>query len=93
MAYHEGGIETFLARTKRCPVCDDEYPAVPEDTEETCCHGEPYAIDDREVWWWWSCQPGCLPDSDPFGPFDTEEEALADARYDDEVYGNDLSRK
>lgn len=31
-------------------------------------------------WYWWSCFPGCLPDSDPFGPFDTEEEALADAR-------------
>jgi hypothetical protein len=31
-------------------------------------------------WYWWPCFPGCLPDSDPVGPFDTEEEALADAR-------------
>jgi len=31
-------------------------------------------------WYWWSCFPGCLPDSDPFGPFDTEAEALADAQ-------------
>ena len=31
-------------------------------------------------WYWWSCMPGCLPDSDPSGPFDTEAEALADAR-------------
>ena len=31
-------------------------------------------------YYWWSCQPGCLPDSDPTGPFDTEDEALADAR-------------
>lgn len=37
-------------------------------------------------WYWWSCFPGCLPDSDPMGPFDSEEEALADARegVDDE---------
>jgi len=30
--------------------------------------------------YWWSCLPGCLPDSDPFGPFETEQEAVADAR-------------
>lgn len=31
-------------------------------------------------WYWWSCFPGCLPDSDPCGPFDTQDEALADAQ-------------
>jgi hypothetical protein len=31
-------------------------------------------------WYWWSCCPGCLPDGDPTGPFETEAEALADAR-------------
>lgn len=31
-------------------------------------------------WFWWSCFPGCLPDSDPFGPFASQQEALADAR-------------
>jgi len=40
--------------------------------------------DDDEVfpagWYWWTCFPGCLPDSDPIGPFESEEEALADAR-------------
>lgn len=29
-----------------------------------------------EGWYWWSCSPGCLPDSDPVGPFDTSREAL-----------------
>ena len=33
-----------------------------------------------EGWYYWSCFPGCLPDSDPMGPFETEAEALADAR-------------
>ena len=39
-------------------------------------------IDDdtyTDGWYWWSCFPGCLPDSDPFGPFETESAALADA--------------
>ena len=31
-------------------------------------------------WYWWSCFPGCLPDGDPVGPFNTEEEALANAQ-------------
>lgn len=31
-------------------------------------------------WYWWSCFPGYLPDSEPFGPFATETEALADAQ-------------
>ena len=28
--------------------------------------------------YWWACFPGCLPDSDAFGPFASEDEALAD---------------
>ena len=31
-------------------------------------------------WYWWACFPGCLPDGEPSGPFDTEAEALADAQ-------------
>jgi hypothetical protein len=31
-------------------------------------------------WFWWSCFPGCLPDSSPIGPFDTYAEALKDAQ-------------
>lgn len=31
-------------------------------------------------WYWWACQPGCIPDSDPIGPFGSEAEAIADAQ-------------
>ena len=30
-------------------------------------------------WYWWTCLPGCLPDSDPVGPFKNEKLAIADA--------------
>jgi len=30
-------------------------------------------------WYWWSCQPGCLPDGEPNGPYSSEAEAAADA--------------
>lgn len=31
-------------------------------------------------WCWYYCQIGCMPDSGPYGPFDTEAEAIADMR-------------
>lgn len=31
-------------------------------------------------WFWWTCLPGCLPDSCAFGPFETRAAALADAQ-------------
>jgi len=30
-------------------------------------------------WYWWACFPGCMPDGDPSGPFQTEQEAIDDA--------------
>lgn len=40
----------------------------------------PDAADQLVGWYYWHCFPGCLPDSDPIGPFASEDEALADAR-------------
>jgi hypothetical protein len=72
-----------------CSECDNTFEAA----NPQC--GAPWAICPdcaREVraadfikpigprWYWQSCFPGCLPDSDPVGPFDTEEEAVADAQ-------------
>lgn len=31
-------------------------------------------------WYWWPCFPGCLPDGDPVGPFNSSSAAYADAR-------------
>lgn len=33
-------------------------------------------------WYWHTCLPGCLPDSEPCGPFASEALALADAQAD-----------
>jgi len=27
-------------------------------------------------WYYWYCFPGCLPDSDAYGPYDSEDEAV-----------------
>lgn len=49
---------------------------VNNDLESALCE------DDSECspgWYWQACFPGCLPDGDPMGPFDTEQEAMEDA--------------
>lgn len=42
-------------------------------SEYDCCFwGKP-------GWYWWSCFEGCLPDSEPVGPFATSLDAMCDA--------------
>ena len=42
-------------------------------SEYDCCFwGKP-------GWYWWSCFEGCLPDSEPVGPFSTSLRAMCDA--------------
>lgn len=35
-------------------------------------------------WFWWTCLPGCMPDSDAFGPFASADEARKDAQSQNE---------
>jgi hypothetical protein len=30
-------------------------------------------------WYWWACFPGCMPDGEPSGPYQSEAEAIDDA--------------
>ena len=36
----------------------------------------------RDGWFWQSQMPGCLPDSEPLGPFDTRQAAIDDCQDD-----------
>ena len=40
-------------------------------------HCEPDGQCQGEGWYFWYCFPGCLPDSDPIGPFPSEAAAIA----------------
>lgn len=61
-------------------VCQDcgqaLYPMEAEDSASACCG----ALALTPGWYWWPCFPGCLPDGEPVGPFESEGEALEDAR-------------
>lgn len=62
-------VEVFYMDDSDCEECNTEDTAVGL-TERPYTPG----------WYYWYCFPGCLPDSDPIGPFDTEDEAIADAQ-------------
>ena len=71
------GYATAMA-DQPCPSCEE--PAVWVPVCITNHEADEHAVCVRETgWWWWSCWPGCLPDSDAFGPFETEALARADA--------------
>jgi hypothetical protein len=56
----------------------------PDDTAE-----RERAADELAGWYWWTCSPGCLPESDASGPFVTETEAIEDAGggyYEDHIF-------
>jgi len=56
---------------------DPEGEDCPMSYDDSCEHEHGL---DCSGWYWVSCFPGCLPDSDPTGPFANCEEALTDAR-------------
>lgn len=72
-------VEIFKASFAYCEECSSLVFSS-ETMHEPCeeC-GKPTELN-NQGWFWQPCYPGCLPDSEPFGPFETEAEALADAR-------------
>lgn len=89
MAYHYGNpsqadspytlpnVEVFEAQYFECPDCSLIV------LEHECPDCGPFSKTSGNTlmgWFYWFCLPGCLPDSEPFGPFATEAEALQDAQ-------------
>jgi hypothetical protein len=63
-----------------CPECgSDDCQKDDYNTECNNC-GYEFNAPDLEGWYWAACFPGCIPDSDFSGPFNTYEEAVEAAR-------------
>ena len=61
-------------------------------TYDTCaeCGDKLHVADTIGVgFFYWFCFPGCLPDGDPAGPFETEQAAIDDAQADAWQYDDD----
>ena len=46
---------------------------------EQCDVALAFATPDKAGWYWWPCFEGCLPDSEPVGPFASSAQAMRDA--------------
>lgn len=71
--------EARQSETYALPDCEVFYYDGERYSDDDCwvdCDGEPLPAG----FYYWYCFPGCMPDSDPIGPFDTEEAAIEDAR-------------
>src|SRR5687767_2942702 len=87
-------IETLQAYYGYCDECGSlgiEIAAPVKDMRKACedweCKQEEATILlDKKGWFYWYCLPGCMPDSESFGPFETEEEAIKDARGGDTLF-------
>lgn len=73
-------VEVYYHRAYYCAA---RAELVSRDEKGGCVDGEscdPGDHENRDGFYWQSCFPGCLPDGDPCGPFNTEAEASADAQ-------------
>jgi hypothetical protein len=78
-------IEVLRMKYADCPHCTSVVVSGGSEWIcDSCSKGRkgftPDPADVHTAWFWRSCFPGCLPDSEPFGPFDTYADALADAQ-------------
>jgi hypothetical protein len=79
-------VETFQAKYGDCPFCtstviEDSFGGFHCDACRDGSKGQ--GVVPAEIltgWFYWFCFPGCMPDSDPIGPFETEQLAIDDAR-------------
>lgn len=69
------GVWTPVDECPACQLAGEEWRD--HDEEQNNREGH---TNEHYGWYYWFCFPGCTPDSDANGPFETEEEALADAR-------------
>lgn len=84
-------MNDYPAREKLIALCDGANVEVFHVDARDAADSRKYGGCTNTVgWYYWSCFPGCLPDSDAFGPFGSDLAALRDAYdtfdlYEDEV--------
>lgn len=78
--------EVFHASYASCPGCDEQIDtSSPSPLDQVHCDGcnttwHVEDVDNQTGYWYWFVYPGCVPDSDPIGPFATSELAITSCR-------------
>ncbi len=73
--------EFFQESYQRCLDCGALQLANAQELQhERNCDKDADQLDEGTGYFYWACSAGCLPDSEPVGPFASHAEALAAAR-------------
>lgn len=64
--------------TYALPDCEVFYRTEAENQEYETLDGDGEPM--PSGWYYWHCFPGCMPEGDPIGPYETEAAAVAAAR-------------
>ena len=62
------------------PSREQEQHALPNAEAFFVTASQSCLFGDTTGWYWWACMPGCLPDGDPIGPFNTQQAAIDDGQ-------------
>ena len=87
-------VETFQANYRYCTKCGSLVffdHRIDDDGKLVADCGDCSTTNEltETGWFYWFGFPGCLPDSEPFGPFDSRRAALDEAREAAGVYDDD----
>lgn len=74
--YHEHQAKNLRRQNPNEGNGPHDYCVFPSETDPDQAYPECYGTG----FYFWYCMPGCLPDSEPFGPYETEEEAISAAQ-------------
>lgn len=64
------------------PIDHGSFEVFYDDADEAHGHARNFDGEGNPVkpgFYWWACFPGCMPDGEPTGPFETAREAYEDA--------------
>lgn len=74
-----------VVKCRKCGLVNGPEGTVNDPDRGVCCptcnrKAKVKSISYEHVWYSWICIPGCDPDSDPLGPFGSEDDAVNAAR-------------
>ena len=85
---NEFGGDTWMAKVLEHSVAEDNPDLSAHWSGDFLVLNDPDSVPEEVIaevasglagWYWWSCFPGCMPDSDALGPFRSEEDAFDNA--------------
>lgn len=84
-----GTCEVFESEYIECTECQAATLDIDHAVKCDHCGNKEFTVP-LTGWFYWCCMPGCLPEGDAMGPFDSADHAIADADANDYIETEDM---